>query len=99
VWVERWTPAFRRGDKWWRKPVSLFFAVLPRIYSERSLVCRRDPGSAPLQRAEETTKHSPSDRPTAARDDDGFAALNLVEDLQQMRLRFRGLNISLEWSG
>ena len=41
----------------------------------------------------------PSDRPTAARDDDGFAALNLVEDLQQMRLRFRGLNISLEWSG
>jgi hypothetical protein len=31
--------------------VSLFFAVLPRIFTERGLVCRRNPGPLPLRRA------------------------------------------------
>jgi len=39
-------------------------------------------------------RHEAGDRPAVAGDDDGFAPLHLVEDLQQMRLRFRGLDFS-----
>jgi hypothetical protein len=65
-----------------------------------------DPASAPTQFAEARDRlvdlglpplrlwHEPGDRPAVAGDDDGFAALDVVEDLRQMRLRFRGLDLS-----
>jgi hypothetical protein len=40
--------------------------------------------------------HEAGDRPAMAGDNDGFAALYLVEDLRQMRLRFGGLDLSHE---
>ena len=76
------------------------------LMARRQQLCNRYPVDPPTKFAETqdrlvdfglaelSLRYQASDRPPVPGDDNSFAALDLVEDLRQMRLCFRGLNLS-----
>ena len=83
--------------------------------ARRQQLCSRYPAGPPTQLAETQDRlvdfglaalrlrYQASDCPAVPGDDNSFAALDLVEDLRQMRFCFRGLNLShnriwFDWS-